>query len=321
MIERVIARAHANIALIKYWGKRPGALNAPATPSISLTLDVLTTTTAVSCENLDTDQFYFNGSYSSGKNGQRVLGYTEKFRKRFRVPDGLKIESSNTFPSSAGLASSASGFAALATALSGLAEKPIQQDELSRLARIGSGSAARSIPGGLVKMALHDDPCAETILPPDDVPWGMVIGVVESGAKEKGSTVGMEHSRISSPFYQTWLETAASDYSRMLAAIERLDFEEIGNLTEANMYAMHACMSSSRPALVYWKPETLTLLESAREWRNSGLQVYVTVDAGANVIFIGNLEDLAEIQSRVSALPGVKNCYLGRPGNKAELIT
>ncbi len=318
--ETVTAQAHANIALVKYWGKQPGPDHVPATPSISLALDKLVTKTTVKRSKDRSDRFRINNSAPDGTAFHRLARYLETWRKENLIEGYFHVSSENSFPTKAGLASSASGFAALAMALSAFAEKKLSRKDLSRLARRGSGSAARSIPGSLAVMPLSVDPSARVLLPAEKVPWGMVVAVVTGGKKHIGSTEAMELSRQTSPFFSTWISQAKRDYKEMLAAIENLDFTRMGEISEGNAKSMHACMMATRPALIYWSGTTVDIIRAAQQWRADGLETYVTIDAGHHVALLGKLKDLDKIAKKTSKLHGVTKALICKPAGGAEIL-
>jgi len=322
-IHKVTARACANIALCKYWGKR-GPGNAPATPSIGLALDALFTETTVS-RHARGDQVQLNGKPLRGDARERILDYVQLWRDRGLLQGNFRIESRNSFPTAAGLASSSSGYAALATALDRLTGQQTCMRGLTRMARQGSGSAARSIYGGLTALAATADPAAQWLAPADEVPWGMVIAVVEAPVKETGSRAGMEQSRLTSPYYEQWLTTCRSDYRKMRAALRKWDLAATGELMEANTLAMHACMLATRPPLVYWSAATLSIFHAVKQWRREGLQAYATTDAGAHIALLCRREELATVAKNVRRLAnqstGIIRVIKCNPGGPAEVIS
>ena len=320
MTTRVCARAFANIALVKYWGKKAITGNIPATPSISLALKALQTITTVERISSRKDRFAINGSRADDEASSRIKGYLDYWRSAGLIDGHFAINSKNDFPTAAGLASSSSGFAALATALSEFAVRRPGMTAISRLARIGSGSAARSVVGGLAAMPIEANPFARSIMAAADIPYGMVIIEVDDATKPVGSRQAMEHCRKTSPFYKNWLKKAARDYRQMLQAIEKDDFELIGDIMENNALAMHACIMSSRPAILYWRPATLRILEFVKKWRSLGLQTYATIDAGPNVILLGRLDDLNKIAFKARRIEGVRKVIESEAGGKAEII-
>lgn len=321
MTRRVVSRAFSNIAIIKYWGKADQTLNIPATPSISLALDGLCTETEVVRSNDGQDAIVLNGQPADLQTTKRIVGYLDLWRELDLIDGRFTINSTNNFPTKSGLASSASGFAALAKALSGFCENNLSEQELSRLARRGSGSAARSVTGGLSVFPLGEDPAAELLQKPDTMTWGMVIAIVDNESKTIGSTEAMERCRQTSRYYPAWLETACHDYGLMLKAIAEDDLWAIGQIAEANALSMHACIMSSKPPVLYWNETTTALLQSVVCWRHDGLNVHATIDAGANVALIGSLDDLPEIAQRAIRIKGVVKTLECRPAPAAKIVS
>ena len=320
MISRVKARAYANIALIKYWGKRKSERNIPATPSISLALDSLLTETEVTRIENSPDKIIINNSPADEKTCDRIREYLDFWRSQKLLSGYFSISSFNNFPTGAGLASSASGFAALATALSGFSKRKVSQMKLSRLARYGSGSAARSIPGGIAILRPGKNPASCGFLAKDKIPWGMVIAIVEAGEKKTGSREGMELSRSTSPYFRAWVNQCSHDFRRMIPAILKSDFTVMGTIAEQNAFAMHACMIATRPSLLYWSSATVELIKSSQEFRSGGLETYITIDAGPNVAFLCKLDDLEVVAREVGKLDGVKSVIANRPAGPAEIV-
>lgn len=322
--QQVTAEACANIAICKYWGKR-GPGNAPATPSISLTLASLTTTTTITRLDRGPDKFTLNGAPASGVVRERIVEYLELWREWELLKGHFHVESRNSFPTAAGLASSASGFAALATALNEFSASRLPPTELSRLARWGSGSAARSIVGGLAALGAGNDPAAKRLVPAADVPWGMVIVLVKEAGKEVSSREAMELSRLTSPFYQKWVLTDRYHYREISGALKDWDLERTGLLMEENTLAMHACMLTTRPPLLYWHPVTLMLWQEISRWRRDGLQAYATTDAGAHLAVLCHQRDLEQVARRVRRLADsgatIADVIASAPGGPARVIS
>ncbi|MBD3167191.1 diphosphomevalonate decarboxylase [bacterium] len=312
-------QACANIALTKYWGKRPGTANAPATPSISLTLDPLRTETTVQMIDTADDQVVLNGVEATGRPKERIVWFLDIWRDKGLISGSVFVSSFNSFPTAAGLASSASGFAALTMALADLAQADLSRRELSRLARLGSGSAARSIFGGIAAMPLGDNPAARCVLEAEATPWTMVIAVVDAPEKTVGSTEGMERSRTASPYYRAWTALAKKDYATVLHGVMHRDFTRVGETMEANMYAMHGCMLATRPSLPYWSPGTLEVLQEAKVQRSKGLEAYATVDAGAHVALLCRHDDADAVADMLSLLMDRERVMICRPAGHAEI--
>jgi diphosphomevalonate decarboxylase len=320
MTRRVKARAYANIALVKYWGKRKGEGNLPATRSVSLALEALLTETEVLRIKGRCDQIEIDGKPVDTETSHRIRTYFDLWRNRKLIRGNFWISSQNHFPTGAGLASSASGFAALATALSGFSDSKINRLQLSRLARHGSGSAARSIPGGLAVLPTGTNPGARSLMTADEIPWGMVIAVVEPGKKKISSREGMELSRKTSPFFKAWITQSELDYQKMENAILQRDLPAVGTIAEENALAMHACMIATRPSLVYWNGATADLIKSAHRFREEGLGTYFTIDAGPNVIFLCRIDDLDTVARRLHKIRGVRSVISSKPAGGAEIV-
>lgn len=317
--KQATARAFANIALCKYWGKR-GNDNGPDTPSISLALQRLETTTTVRLRSSGRDVIKLNGKRPSRAVRQRLVEYLDRWREAGLLASGVRIESGNRFPTAAGLASSASGYAALATALAAVSSNGLSEDEISRWARRGSGSAARSVTGGMSELDAGSNPAAQLITPARDVPWGMVLAIVDAPAKQVSSREGMRLSQDTSPYYRKWVLTDRFHYRQIYRAIQRWDLTAAGGAVEANALAMHACMLATSPPLLYWAPGTLALLQAVRHWRKSGLEVYATIDAGPHVALLCALADLQRVAARARRVAGVVQALPSMPGGAAAII-
>ncbi len=320
MIRRVKARAYANIALIKYWGKYSVAGNIPATPSISLALESLATETEIVRTDSNIDEILINDAPAEADSYRRISSYLDLWRDKGIIWGRFSITSKNNFPTASGLASSASGFAALAKALSGFAERKLSLRELSILARLGSGSAARSIPGGLAVMPKSKNPSARLLYGPKEINFAMVIVITERDNRKIPSTEGMLHSSKTSPYYRLWLKQALVDYKAMLTALRKTDFPKIGEIAEWNALAMHSCMIASRSPLIYWNPTTLEIITAVRKWREGGIKVYFTIDAGPNVALICRRDEIDRITEMAEGIDGVIDVIPSEPGAAAEII-
>jgi len=317
--QKATTRAHANIALVKYWGKGKGR-NVPATPSIGLCLDALKTETTAERLTKGPDRFSLNGKSATNSTKKKLKNYLDLWRRLKLIKGHFHIRSKNHFPQGAGLASSASGMAALATALSAFSEKNLSKTEISRLARMGSGSAARSIHGGMTALPTGKDPVAHQLLKPEEIPWGMVIAIVNTKEKKTSSRDGMNLSKETSPFYQGWLRQGKKDFSEARAAIVKRDLTRLGQIMEQNTLAMHGVMLSTRPPLIYWQKTTFTLWRLAEELRAKSLECYATTDAGPNVIFLTHRKDLKKLQKEIEKVPGVQKSFISLPTLGAKII-
>jgi diphosphomevalonate decarboxylase len=321
MSNRAVARACTNIALVKYWGKRDAALNLPAVGSLSLTLDGLSTRTSVVFDaKLSADELVLNGAAADERATGRVSRLLDLVRARAGRREHARVDSANDFPTAAGLASSASAFAALALAATRAAGLRLDDRELSILARRGSGSAARSIFGGLVEMhrgsrADGEDSFAEPIA--SDWDLRMIIAATTRGPKQTLSTDGMQHTATTSPYYEAWVRLNERDLETARAAIEARDLEALGAVTEASCLSMHASALAARPAVLYFHGATIEGYRLIQELRRGGVPVWFTCDAGPHV---KALTDPAHAQQVEAALATLGRTWICRPGPRAEVI-
>jgi|TARA_B100001765_G_scaffold212103_1_gene175596 diphosphomevalonate decarboxylase len=310
-VNEATALAHPNIALVKYWGKRAGKTNIPATPSLSITLDTLVTRTSV--RESEQDQVEINGTVVSDK---KIQDFLIQLRAAYSLPP-LSIESFSNFPTSAGLASSASGFAGLLTAIDAAFRLEMSTSERSIWARRGSGSAARSIFGGFTSLEEENgDWCARNVLPMGAWPLKVVIAITSETAKNVGSTEGMERSKQTSPYYGAWTESTKSDHAAGLLAVSQQDFSRLASVAESSCLKMHALMLSSQPPLSYWNGATVETIAAVRELQGAGISVFFTIDAGPQVKALCQEDATDIVVDRLASVPGVLRtlvCGLG-PG-------
>ena len=307
------AQAHPNIALLKYWGKQSGPGNLPAAPSLSITLDTLTTTTRVA--DAREDSISLNGEAS---HDPRIAQALADWRQDHEIPP-LAIASRNDFPTAAGLASSASGFAALVTAVDAHCGLGLTDAQRSALARRGSASAARSIHGGFVTLT---DPHwqGSPLMAADGWPLKVVIAVTSTAPKAVSSREGMAISRRSSPYFDAWIRSNTSDYPRMREAVLGRDFGQLAKLSEASCLRMHALMMSSDPALIYWNATTLNCMQAIRSLRDAGRNIFFTVDAGPQVKVVCEQPCAEQVLNVLARQNGVKQTMLVGLGNGAAVI-
>ncbi len=322
----VTARACANIALVKYWGKRDAALNLPATGSLSLTLAALATQTTVVFDTaLANDELELDGFSARFADTSRASAFLDLVRAAAGVTARARVTSRNEFPTASGLASSASGYAALALAASRAAGLTLSERELSILARRGSGSAARSIFGGFVRMNAGDTSdaaYAEPVASPLVDRVRMVIAIIGGGTpKVHGSRDAMEHTAATSPFYPAWLGLVPRDLEAALAALAAGDLEQLGTITEANALAMHASAMAARPGIIYWQPATVAVHNEVRGLRACGVAAWATMDAGPHVKVLTTAEDAPTIAMRVKDIDGVTAVTISAAGPAASLVS
>ncbi len=319
------ARARANIALVKYWGKANRQLNTPAVGSISITLDALWSETEVRFDAaLLADELELDGKVSPGQVA-RVGTFLDLLRGMAGVTERARVVSHNNFPTGAGLASSASGFAALAAAASRALGLTLDARELSIIARQGSGSAARSIFGGFVEMhagsaADGRDSFAEPMYGQDHWPLNVVIALTALGEKKVGSGSGMNRSAESSPYYPAWVGTSPMDLAIARAAIAARDFEKLADVSEHSCLKMHAAAMAAQPPLLYWNAATVDGLNAVRELRASGVPVFFTIDAGPQLKAVCESSACAQVTAALNALPGVLSTKVSDLGPGIEWL-
>jgi diphosphomevalonate decarboxylase len=325
MIRSAVAIAHPNIALAKYWGKRPGTGNYPAVPSLSVTLAGLATRTRVELDDdAATDHLVLNGEPVTGRPLERATVLLDRVRSAAGTSARARIESSNDFPTASGLASSASGFAALAVAAARAAGLDWDAEQTSDLARRSSASAARSLFGGFVELlagpeAGGDEPLpARFVAGPEHLPMRVLVCVATEGAKTVGSTEGMRATATSSPYHDAWLAEGPRVFVALKAALLARDFAAVGELSERSALAMHA--NAIAAGVVYWSGVTLEALGAVRALRARGTPAFATIDAGPHVKVIVRPEDAALAGTWMRAVPGVLRVIECAPGEGARVI-
>ena len=316
------AEAHPNIALVKYWGKRDEKLNLPAVGSISVTLDALTTRTRVTFDPaLRRDELRL-GDGEAG--AARVSVCLDLLREKAGVGWCALVESENDFPTGAGLASSASGFAALVRAADAALGLGLDERELSGIARRGSGSAARSIFGGYVEWPRGERPdgsdsVAHQLLPPGGWPLAVLVAITTRRSKPKGSSEGMKHTARTSPYWEAWVEGQEEDLAAARGAILRQDFEALAEVSERSCLKMHALMMASSPGLLYWNGATVEAIHAIRGLRHEGVPVFFTVDAGPQVKAICLPEASDEVERALRGVGGVLEVIRSGIGDGARV--
>ncbi|HEM2797957.1 TPA: diphosphomevalonate decarboxylase [Streptococcus suis] len=320
-----IARAHTNIALIKYWGKRDKELFLPMNSSLSLTLDAFYTDTKVVFDpELTADEFYLNGILQKEKEILKISRFLDLFCEYIGERAFARVESLNFVPTAAGLASSASAFAALALATATALELDLSPATLSTLARRGSGSSTRSLFGGFVEWDMGTGSEDSMAHPIDDADWdiGMVVLAVNTGPKKIASREGMDHTVATSSFYTAWVETAKQDLVDIKAAIASRDFEKLGQITEHNGMKMHATTLSANPPFTYWSADSLVAQEAVRQVREAtGLSAYMTMDAGPNVKVLCRASQMDELVAELAKVFPREKIITSKPGPATYVLS
>jgi len=317
---KATAKANTNIALIKYWGKRDEKLFLPTNNSISITLDRFYTVTTVEFKkNITNDIFYLNNKKADKKEQIKISSFLDKIRKFSGTNFYAVVNSENQVPTAAGFASSASGFAALAAASIKALGLELDKNELSAIARQGSGSACRSIYGGYVEWEKGEridgkDSFAKRLLPETDWNISILSVLVNSNNKNISSREGMKRTVETSPFYSAWLDTVEKDLEITRKAIKYKDFESLGEVVEKNALKMHATMLGSESPILYWQGGTMDVIHHIRSLRLSGISAYFTIDAGANVKVLCNPSDEKKVYESLLKLESVQSVITCHPG-------
>jgi diphosphomevalonate decarboxylase len=317
------AIAHPNIAFIKYWGNCEADSRIPANGSISMNLGGLETRSSVRFDlELEADHLILNDEVAQPGVLERVSNFMDLVRERSGYRHFSHIESHNNFPMGAGIASSASAFASLALAASAAAKLDLDETSLSRLARQGSGSACRSIPGGYVEWladGCDPDSGAVSIAPPEHWDLRDCVAIVHKGHKPVSSTEGHALA-YTSPLQSARVEGAPQRLAACRNAILECDFEVLAQVVELDNHLMHAVMMTSSPRLMYWKPATLVIMQAVGAWREEGIAACYTIDAGPNVHVICEKDCREVVETRLRSLPGVQDVIVAYPGSGARLI-
>jgi len=319
-----IAIAHSNIAFIKYWGNRDDELHIPSTGSLSMNLDSLFARTQVTFDfHLINDSLEINKIPTLGKALDRVTQFLKLVRSIAHKPIFAAVSSENNFPMDAGIASSAAAFAALSLAATQAIGLDLSERELSRLARMGSGSACRSIPGGFVEWSngqTDAESFAFSIAPPDY--WDLVdcIAIVSDQPKLISSYEG--HILAStSPLQTARIATANQRLQICQTAILERDFSTLAEVSELDCHLMHAVMMTSHKRLIYWTPLSLAIMQAVISWRANGLPVFYSLDAGPNVHVICLASGVDQVITRLNQIPGILKVITAHPGGNAHLIS
>jgi diphosphomevalonate decarboxylase len=326
-VSEAVALAHPNFALSKYWGKRAGAGNFPAVPSLSVTLAGFATRTSVRFGGSRSgDCVILNGVEATGVGRSRVVELLDRVRRAANDSRCAVVVSNNDFPTASGLASSASGFAALALAAVRAAGLDWDASRVSDLARRSSASAARSIFGGFVELdagapgsAEDEQLAARPIAASTHLPIAVLVAMTTEERKLVGSTEGMRLTMDRSPYARAWLEEAPRLHVQLREALLARDFVRLGELSEASALAMHATAIAA--GVLYWSGATLEAVRTVRGLRDAGLAAYATIDAGPHVKVLALPDDAERVRAALHATPGVLRVVRGRVGEGAQLVS
>ncbi len=317
------AFAPVNVAPIKYWGKEDEKLRIPANSNLSMCLEKLGTETEVEFrDNLKRDEVWIDGREVGGRARERVLRQIERIRRLTDRKEKVKVMSRNNFPKSTGLSSSASGMGALTVAGCKAAGLSLSEKELSRLARLASGSACRSIPDGWVewvKGSGDKTSYAKQVFPVKHRDLRILVVILSKVEKRISTTKGHGIAKTS-PFYKKRMETVRRDLRLIKKYIRERDFQKFGEMLEDESLNMHAVMLTSRPNLIYWLPETVRVMQAVQGWRKQGLESYFTINTGQNVFVVCEAKNEKGLVSRLEKIEGVLEVKRDKVGRGSRLI-
>ena len=313
------AQAQPNIALVKYWGKSNIARNLPAVGSLSITLDALYSRMSVDLlDEPGADKLTVNGDENT-EMLSRVSACIDLITGSER--GAATVRSETNFPVAAGLASSASAFAALVMATYECVGKTADTLTMARIAGNVSGSAARSLYGGFVELSAGGEeidvwPIADA----EDWPLKVIVAVTETEPKPVSSGEAMIRGAETSPFYDSWVERQAEDLTAARFAVENRDFEQLAAVSEHNCLKMHTVMWTSRPAIVYWNNATLACMEAVRELQKKSEPVFFTIDAGPQLkaVCLPSAEEI--VRDTLAGIDGVVKTYSSGLGLGARIV-
>ena len=321
-MSKATAVANPNIAFIKHWGKVDETLNLPANPSLSMNLAALTTVTTVEFRpGLCADAVTIDGSPAAGESFERVAAHLDRIRSLAGIEARACVVSRSDFPAGTGLASSSSAFAALSLAATRAAGLDLDEPALSRLARLGSGSACRSVPAGFCLWEGDSDETSFARQVAGRGHWDLVdvVAIVAYRHKAVGSQEG-HRLASTSPLHEARLAAVPGWLEAVWQGIRNRDLAAIGPCLEADALAMHGVMMTSVPSLLYWTPATVAVLQAVRSWRGEGLGVYFTLDAGPNVHCLCERAAALEVERGLRNVAGVEDVLVSGVGDGVRLV-
>jgi diphosphomevalonate decarboxylase len=325
-LQRAAAFAPANIALVKYWGKRDDRLNLPCAPSVSAALADLGSYTVVQPDpHLAHDVLVIDDKALDDAGSKRATRVLEAIRALAGSQIFAGVRSVNTVPTARGLASSASGMAALAVAAAKAYGLDLDPAALSRLARTGSGSAARSVPGGYALWHAGErddglDSYAERLHQADHWPLRVLVAHVDAGPKAVPSGAGMKQTMQTAPVFQDWLAVCRQDAESCCKALADRNFNAVARVAESNALRMHATMLWGTPPLLYWQGGTVGVIHLVQQLRRDGAECFFTIDAGPSVVVFVTAQDARAVAESLAQVEGVTEVLQTRVGDGARIV-
>lgn len=299
-MDRSIVKSYANIAIIKYWGKKDPIKMIPATSSISLTLENLFTETEISFITREeaiektgqaSDLLYINGELQNEEQIKKITKVINLFRDdRNQL---VKIDTTNNMPTEAGLSSSSSGLSAAIKACNKLFDKNLSREELAQISKFASGSSSRSFFGPI---GMWDKDTGEVSEVKTDLKLAMIVLVLNEEKKIISSRKGMALCMETSTSFDEWIRQSEIDFENMKKYLSEGDFSKVGDLTEENALRMHETTKNSNPPFTYLTEKSFEAMEYVKELRKQGERCYFTMDAGPNVKVLCLEEDFERLK-------------------------
>jgi len=318
-LKETVAIAHPNFALVKYWGKKDSNQNRPAMSSISVTVDSMISKTKI-FKNIQSNhhQLFINGKEESDLS--KILPPLEYLSEFSGTDEYLVIESQNNFPTSSGLASSASGIASFVTAYEAHYNLCLDINHKVEASMLGSGSAPRSLIGGFVFMDHKDNYRCSQILKEPEWPLDVLICIASKEPKKISSREGMRASKKTSPIYQDWLDINHKHIDLALNAIKTKNMAALENVAEENCKLMHEVMKTSIPSISYMTDVTYSCLSEIENLRSLGHKLLYTIDAGPQVKIICDPTSSEIIKNRIIETTDVIDIIHAGIGGPPEII-
>ena len=299
-MDRSIVKSYANIAIIKYWGKKDPIKMIPATSSISLTLENLFTETEISFITREeaiektgqaSDLLYINGELQNEEQIKKITKVVNLFRDdRNQL---VKIDTTNNMPTEAGLSSSSSGLSAAIKACNRLFDKNLSRGELAQISKFASGSSSRSFFGPI---GMWDKDTGEVSEVKTDLKLAMIVLVLNEEKKIISSRKGMALCMETSTSFDEWIRQSEIDFENMKKYLSEGDFSKVGELTEENALRMHETTKNANPPFTYLTEKSFEAMEYVKELRKQGERCYFTMDAGPNVKVLCLEEDFERLK-------------------------
>lgn len=299
-MDRSIVKSYANIAIIKYWGKKDPIKMIPATSSISLTLENLFTETEISFITREeaiektgqaSDLLYINGELQNEEQIKKIAKVVNLFRDdRSQL---VKIDTTNNMPTEAGLSSSSSGLSAAIKACNKLFDKNLSREELAQISKFASGSSSRSFFGPI---GMWDKDTGEVSEVKTDLKLAMIVLVLNEEKKIISSRKGMALCMETSTSFDEWIRQSEIDFENMKKYLSEGDFSKVGELTEENALRMHETTKNANPPFTYLTEKSFDAMEYVKELRKQGEKCYFTMDAGPNVKVLCLEEDFERLK-------------------------